>query len=480
MMKKNISLILGIILVFIIIGIWVLSFVHMPYNPNEMNISNRFLRPGFDSDYILGTDNFGRDILSRIMYGSRNVLLVALVSVTLGSLVGIFLGALAAILKGLTEKIIMRIMDGLMAFPGILLAMMLVAVLERGIKGSIAAISIFMVPVFSRLVYSMILDTENLLYIKAAKSYGSSKGQIFFKHYIPAMLPRLVTQFSSSMGSAVMIETSLSFLGLGIQPPFASWGLMLSEARQFFLVTLIFLIIGKKYDTIYSNAKIISKPNFQFVKDIIKVGFPPCVQVGIHALISIIVTRILSVFGPMAIAVQSIGSQIESVTWMTTEGFSAAISAFVGQNYGAGKIKRIKEGYKKGIQIVGGIGLFATILLIFAAEPLFTIFTPDDLLAIKEGIVYLRILGLSQFLMAIEIGTTGAFNGLGKTIYPTANGIVLNVLRIPAALALSKTALGLSGVWWAISISSNLKGLVLFVLFYFYRKHFEEINKRLG
>jgi Na+-driven multidrug efflux pump len=87
---------------------------------------------------------------------------------------------------------------------------------------------------------------------------------------------------------------------------------------------------------------------------------------------------------------------------------------------------------------------------------------------------------LSQFLMAIEIGTTGAFNGLGKTIYPTANGIVLNVLRIPAALALSKTALGLSGVWWAISISSNLKGLVLFVLFYFYRKHFEEINKRLG
>jgi ABC-type dipeptide/oligopeptide/nickel transport system permease subunit len=236
MMKKNISLILGIILVFIIIGIWVLSFVHMPYNPNEMNISNRFLRPGFDSDYILGTDNFGRDILSRIMYGSRNVLFVALVSVTLGSLVGIFLGALAAILKGLTEKIIMRIMDGLMAFPGILLAMMLVAVLERGIKGSIAAISIFMVPVFSRLVYSMILDTENLLYIKAAKSYGSSKGQIFFKHYIPAMLPRLVTQFSSSMGSAVMIETSLSFLGLGIQPPFASWGLMLSEARQFFLV----------------------------------------------------------------------------------------------------------------------------------------------------------------------------------------------------------------------------------------------------
>jgi ABC-type dipeptide/oligopeptide/nickel transport system permease subunit len=234
-MKKNASLILGIILVLIIIAVCLLSFVYMPNNPNEMNISNRFSKPDLDSAHILGTDNFGRDILSRIMYGSRNVLLVAIGSVTLGTLIGILSGALAAMLKSFAEIIIMRIMDGLMAFPGILLAMMLVAVLKRGIQGSIAAISIFIVPIFSRLVYSMILDTENLLYIKAAKSYGSSKRQIFFRHYIPAMLPRLITQFSSSIGSAVMIETSLSFLGLGIQPPFASWGLMLSESRQFFL-----------------------------------------------------------------------------------------------------------------------------------------------------------------------------------------------------------------------------------------------------
>ncbi len=234
-MRKNASLILGIILVLTIISVWVLSFAYMPFNPNEMNILNRFLEPDFKSEHILGTDNFGRDILSRIMYGSRNVLLVGIGSVTLGTLLGIFLGAVAA-MERFANTVIMRIMDGLMAFPGILLAMMLVTVLEKGIQGSIIAISIFMVPVFSRLVYSMILDTENLLYIKAARSYGSSKRQIFFRHYIPAMLPRLITQYSSSIGSAVMIETSLSFLGLGIQPPFASWGLMLSEARQFFLV----------------------------------------------------------------------------------------------------------------------------------------------------------------------------------------------------------------------------------------------------
>ena len=233
-MRKNVSLILGIILVLIIIAVWVLSFIYMPYPPNEMSIPSKFLKPDIDSEHILGTDNFGRDILSRIMYGSRNVLLVAIGSVTLGTLLGIFLGAVAA-MKRFADTIIMRIIDGLMAFPGILLAMMLVTVLKRGIQGSIIAISIFMVPVFSRLVYSMIQDTETLLYIKAAKSYGSSRRQIFFRHYIPAMLPRLITQFSSAIGSAVMIETSLSFLGLGIQPPFASWGLMLSESRQFFL-----------------------------------------------------------------------------------------------------------------------------------------------------------------------------------------------------------------------------------------------------
>ncbi|WP_313339866.1 ABC transporter permease [Sedimentibacter sp.] len=234
-MKKNLSIALGIFLVILILAVCLLSFIYMPHEPNEMNISQKFLKPGMNSEYILGTDNFGRDILSRIMYGSRNVLLVGIGSVTLGTFIGIILGAIAAINNKFISAVIMRIMDGLMAFPGILLALMLVTVIGRGIKGSVIAISIFMVPVFSRLVYSMILDTENLLYIKAARSYGSSNSTIFVRHYIPAMLPRLITQFSSAIGSAVMIETSLSFLGLGIQQPFASWGLMLSESRQFFL-----------------------------------------------------------------------------------------------------------------------------------------------------------------------------------------------------------------------------------------------------
>lgn len=232
---RNYSLLIGVILVLCILVICIMSYIHLPYSPNKMNISERFIKPNSGNEHPLGTDNFGRDILSRIMVGSRMVLLVSMGSVTIGALIGIALGAIATQFKRVIGTSIMRVMDGLMAFPGILLALMLVTVVGRGAQGSIIAISVFMIPTFSRLVNSIMLDTENLLYIKAAKSYGSSNMQIFIMHFIPAMLPKLITQFSSAIGSAVMIETSLSFLGLGIQPPNASWGLMLSEARQFFL-----------------------------------------------------------------------------------------------------------------------------------------------------------------------------------------------------------------------------------------------------
>jgi len=232
---KNFSMLIGIVLVSCVLLICVFSYIYLPNEPKEMNISDRFIKPSENSEYILGTDNFGRDILSRIMIGSRTVLMVGIGSVSIGAFIGIALGALSAQFKRVIGSVIMRVMDGLMAFPGILLAMMLVTVVGRGVQGSIIAISIFMIPTFARLVNSMMLDTESLLYIKAAKSYGSTNMRIFFKHFIPAMLPKLITQFSSAVGSAIMIETSLSFLGLGIQPPNASWGLMLSEARQFFL-----------------------------------------------------------------------------------------------------------------------------------------------------------------------------------------------------------------------------------------------------
>lgn len=266
---------------------------------------------------------------------------------------------------------------------------------------------------------------------------------------------------------ANIILDPLLIFGIGPIPQLGIKGAALATIMSQFVVTIVFVILGKVFNNIYSHVSLFSKPDMQIVKNIMKLGVPPFLQTGLHAVISMILAKIIAQFGPVAVAVQSIGSQIESISWMTSEGFSSSISAFVGQNYGAKKLERIKDGYKQGIQILGSIGVFASLLLIFAAKFLFALFVPNDPIAIHEGIIYLRILGLSQFFMCIEIGTIGAFNGLGKTLQPTVNGVVLNVLRIPFALILSSTVLGLSGVWWSISISSILKGIILFIWFRF-------------
>ena len=233
----------------------------------------------------------------------------------------------------------------------------------------------------------------------------------------------------------IILDPILIF-GLGPIPTLGIRGAAIATIMSQFFVTILFIIVGKAYNTIYSHLALLTKPDIKIVKNITNLGIPPFLQTGLHAVISMIITKIIAQFGPVAVAVQSIGSQIESISWMTSEGFSSSISAFVGQNYGAKKLNRIKEGYKQGIQILGGIGIFTSLFLTFAAEFLFTIFVPNDPLAIQEGIIYLRILGLSQFFMCIEIGTTGAFNGLGKTLPPTINGAVLNVSRIPFLLLL--------------------------------------------
>lgn len=235
--KKNrkYNLYIGGALTFIVIFLCLVSFVYTPYPPNEMNLAESFVQPGQSMKYLLGTDHFGRDILSRIMYGSQSIVMVCLFAVAVGALIGSFLGGVSGILKGTISSIIMRGMDGLMAFPGILLAMMMIVVVGKGREGAVVAISIFMIPSFARLVNSLILDSESRLFIKAARSYGITKRRLLFKHYFPIILPKLVTLFTACIGAAIMIETSLSFLGLGVQAPNASWGLMLNEARQNFL-----------------------------------------------------------------------------------------------------------------------------------------------------------------------------------------------------------------------------------------------------
>lgn len=317
-----------------------------------------------------------------------------------------------------------------------------------------------------------------------AVSYLSkiSTGMIFF-----FMNPVFSTTLNSSGNSVTPFKTNtigliinmvldpLLIFGIGPFPRLEVNGAAIATVTAQIVVTMIFLYIGYMKGTLYSHTRIIEKPDLKRISRIAELGIPPFVQMGTHAVVSIIITRLVAGFGSIPIAVQSIGSQIESISWMTSEGFASAISAFVGQNYGAGKVDRIREGYQKGIRILGGFGIVASLMLIFAAEPLFSLFTPEDPEAIREGVKYLRILGLSQFFMSIEIGTAGAFNGLGKTLPPTVVGMTLNASRIPLAVIMSSTALGLLGIWWAISISSIIKGIILYSWFTFVLKNIRQV-----
>lgn len=272
-----------------------------------------------------------------------------------------------------------------------------------------------------------------------------------------------VTPFKATATGLIVniILDPLLIFGIGPFPDLGIRGAAFATVTAQIIVSLIFFMVTRKNKVLFSKLNMFKLPKKYYIKRITKLGIPASMQSAAHAIISIILTRILAQWGATPVAVQSIGSQVESISWMTAEGFAQAISAFTGQNYGARKFVRLEEGYYKGLQIVGSIGLFASLLFIFAGKYIFQIFTPNDALAIQQGSVYLRILGFSQFFVTMEIAAGGAFNGLGKTYIHATTGIVLNLMRIPMAIILSNTFLEMSGVWWSVSISSILKGLVL-------------------
>lgn len=249
-------------------------------------------------------------------------------------------------------------------------------------------------------------------------------------------------------------------LGLGPIPRMEVAGAALATIISQAIVTAIFISRSKNHKEFFDGIKLLKPLDMTYTKKIIKLGLPVALQSGFFTIIAMVMARIIANWGTTPIAVQKVGSQIESISWMTAGGFETAMSTFTGQNYGANKMKRVYKGYFAGVSIVSVIGILATCLLIFAARPIFSIFIQEEE-AILYGIDYLQILGVSQIFMCIEITTTGAFNGLGKTIPPSVVGIVLNLLRIPLAIMLSRTSLGLNGVWWAISITSIFKGVIL-------------------
>jgi len=203
-----------------------------PYDPNAIDMSNRFGPPSLEHPF--GTDDFGRDILSRVMVGARVSLMVGIIAVGLSATVGSFLGLLAGYTGRITDEIIMRAMDILFAFPAILLAIAIMAALGRGVGNAMIAIGIVYIPIFARIARGSVLSIREEEFVDAARATGSSDSRILFRHIFPNVLSPLIVEITLSLSFAILAEAALSFFGLGTQPPNPSWGRMLSEGRAYF------------------------------------------------------------------------------------------------------------------------------------------------------------------------------------------------------------------------------------------------------
>ncbi|MDR2024410.1 MAG: MATE family efflux transporter [Hungatella sp.] len=230
------------------------------------------------------------------------------------------------------------------------------------------------------------------------------------------------------------------------------------------VVTTVFLIAIRKDQMVFDKVKVLCKVPWDYMKAMIRIGFPASVQNFIYTSISMILTRFVTGFGDTAVAVLRVGGQIESISWMTADGFGAAINSFVGQNYGARQYGRVKKGYFTATGVMFVWGLFCTVLLIAFPEQIFGLFIHEPEV-IPMGVSYLVILGFCQMFMCIELTTVGALSGLGRTLLCSVISVVFTSARIPLAMVLNSTSLGLDGIWWAFTISSIIKGILFFISF---------------
>jgi len=224
----------GFVVVFILVVTAIFAPVLAPQDPAAQSLFDKRSKPF--GKYILGADQFGRDILSRLIYGARVSLFVAFFSVVIALCGGLLVGTLAGYLGGVADGILMRIMDLMLSFPYLLLAIALIAAMGPGIVNTPLAIGIWALPTFARMVRASVLAIKQKEFVTASKAVGASDFRIVLSHIIPNFVSPVVVYATLFMANAIMMEAALSFLGLGVQPPTPSWGEMISSGRNFMMV----------------------------------------------------------------------------------------------------------------------------------------------------------------------------------------------------------------------------------------------------
>jgi peptide/nickel transport system permease protein len=227
-MRNAGAVIVSFAVVAAVVGPWLI-----PFDPSTQELALRLEGPG--RLHWLGLDELGRDILARVLLGARVSLLVGLVVVSLSASIGAGLGAIAGYCRGAIDEVISRLMDILLAFPGLLLAIAVVAVLGPSLANVVLALSLIGWVGYARVVRSQVLQVRELEYVAAARAIGADTPRILVRHVLPAVLPALIVQATLGMGGAILSEAALSFLGLGVQPPTPSWGAMINYGRAHLL-----------------------------------------------------------------------------------------------------------------------------------------------------------------------------------------------------------------------------------------------------
>lgn len=219
----------GFAIVALVVLVGLLAPVLAPYDPNEMNIPVRLQAPG--EEHLFGTDEMGRDILSRVMYGARISIAVGVIIVAVSAAIGIVLGSLSGYFGGRADQAVLAVTDMILAFPSMVLALALTAAMGPGLLNTMLAVIIVRIPMYTRLMRGQVLVAKEQQYVRAARTFGEKPFWIVARHIVPNCLTPLMVQMTLGIGDAILIASSMSFIGLGAQPPTPEWGAMISTAR---------------------------------------------------------------------------------------------------------------------------------------------------------------------------------------------------------------------------------------------------------